>query len=470
MDVARAASKIASARALGAIVTFLGLLYFTRVVPQEELGVFFLFQALVGLLAIPANLGTRLAVEKRVSEGREPERFLTAGILLKLALLASTTLGLLALRGPLAAYLGADLLWYVVAALGLREFGHLFVGCIRGELRVGQSAVLKLSYPVTWIGVGAGLASLGFGLHGLVYAVLLGHGVELVWALHRLQTSLAPPSLEHVRSLLSYGVYLIVPSIQGQVHNWMDLVLLGTFVGPAAVAAYEVAWRVGNVLLILIQSIGQTIFPKISALYADDDVAELERLVTHSMNPAFLLAIPATGGAWLLSTDLLAVLFGAEYTVAAAAFVVIVAGKVPRGIRVVLGKGLLGTDRERLATHAALVDVASNLVLNVVLITAFGLIGAALGTTLSLAIGCVVRWSFLSREIDVAFDWQTITWACLGTGVMVGVLYPIAERVPIHGVGALLGFVVAGVLVYATVLVANDRLRVQVASVVRSFA
>lgn len=66
-----------------------------------------------------------------------------------------------------------------------------------------------------------------------------------------------------------------------------------------------------------------------SAWDSEDAHDELETLIPQAITPALLLAIPAVGGAWLFSADIIAVLFGAEYIAAAGAFVVIIAAKVP---------------------------------------------------------------------------------------------------------------------------------------------
>lgn len=461
MDLIKSATKVFSARLLGAFLTFGGLIYFTRVVGAAEIGIFFLFQALVGMSAIPANLGTRLAVEKRISEGVEQDRYLATGLLMKIVLLALVAGALLLLDEYLTEYLGADLTIALIVAIALKELADLMIAAIRGELRVGDTAVLDVSYQFGWVAVGGILTQFGYGLYALVVGLFSGYLLKLLWGFHRLSTSFGRPSLDHAVSLGRYGIYSVIPSVEGEVHKWMDTVLIGVFMTPTAVAAYEVAWRIGNAFLVLIQSIGETVFPQMSAWDSDGAHDQLERLIPQAITPALLLTIPAVGGAWLLSEQILTVVFGAEYAIAASALVLIIVAKIPRSIREVTGKALLGIGRADRMTLAAIVDITANLIFNVVLIQLFGLVGAALGTTLSLIVGTAVRWWYLSKDIHVTIDYRIAGWSIVGSIVMVIALGTVLTFVTVDGVISLLVSIILGVLFYSFFILLNDDIQIR---------
>lgn len=69
VNISRAVSAEFLVRILMMVVSFVGIAYFSRTLGATELGVFFLFKAALAFLAIPADFGTRLAIEKRISEG-----------------------------------------------------------------------------------------------------------------------------------------------------------------------------------------------------------------------------------------------------------------------------------------------------------------------------------------------------------------------------------------------------------------
>lgn len=470
MNILKSGLKVFSAQSAGAILSFVGLVYFSRVLSPSELGVFFLFQALLGFAAIPANLGIRLAVEKRVSEGTDPNRYLGTGMAIKITLIIFVAIVLLAIRDHIAAYLGANLVIPLIIAVAFKELGDLMVGVIRGELRVGDTAVVNVSYQIGWVGFGALFTMLGYGLNGLVAAVISGYFLKFIWSLHRSGTAFGLPGRKYAWSLVTYGIYVIIPSVDDQMHNWMDIALLGVFLNPAAVAAYEVAWRVGNVFLILIQSISQTVFPQMSSWNEKNDIDQLEKLIPQAITPALLITIPATAGAWFLSGDILTIIFGEEYTMASVALVIIIAAKIPRSIQVIVGTGLLGTGRANQMSIAAISDIISNLVLNVILIQTFGILGAALGTGASLIIGTFIRWWFLSKYIHVSIDIEAVIWSIVGTSAMSLVLWTYLSIFSITHFPSLLITVFFGASVYFLTLLLNRRMRTQLHSITRSLS
>lgn len=64
MDLGRSSPKLFIAKISGTGISFIGILYFARELGTAVLGIFFLFEALSGILGLVTNLGTRPAIEK----------------------------------------------------------------------------------------------------------------------------------------------------------------------------------------------------------------------------------------------------------------------------------------------------------------------------------------------------------------------------------------------------------------------
>jgi len=71
-----------------AILYFLGLAYFSRHLTPDEMGAFVLFLAVLGISSIPADFGIKGALEKRLSEGTDPEKTLGSALAFKAVTLA----------------------------------------------------------------------------------------------------------------------------------------------------------------------------------------------------------------------------------------------------------------------------------------------------------------------------------------------------------------------------------------------
>jgi O-antigen/teichoic acid export membrane protein len=448
MNIAKSSLKLSLAHGATAITTFVGITVFANQLSPSSLGVYFLVEALVGVLTIPADLGIRGAAEKRISEGNEPAKILSAALLLKLLPLAVILTGVVAFAGTVNEYVGAPVALFLFFAIIGHELYHSGVQLISGELRVGETAVLRLSHRMTWFSVGYLLVHYGYGVDGVLIGLLLSYLVPFVWAMRKRTTSLRKPSMGEYRSLTSYSKYNFVSAVSGYFYSWMDILFIGYFLASAYVGAYEVAWRVTAVVVLGSQAISQTIFPQVSRWDANEAKERIEELIPQAITPSLLLAVPALYGALLFSREILTYVFGQGYTLAWLALVILMAEKVLQSVHVIIGRSLKAIDRPDLAAKAAAAAILTNFVLNLVLVWRFQLPGAAVATTVSFALNTFLCKRYLSRHIQVKIPWQEVFWiGCAATGMAV-VLFGVEAVVDISSLTRLLAVIVFGAILY----------------------
>ncbi len=468
MDLARSALKITAAKVGSLVLTFVGTAFFAQELGATLLGIFFLFQAVLGISALPANLGTRIAVEKRISEGGPADRILGTGIALKSVLLVIIIGVILFFQSHLNQYIGAEVAGLLILAIFLQEFAGLMMNVLKGELRVGETATLSFAYSVVWVTLGALLVTLDYGVIGLIYAVIAGKGLQLLWAMYKTSVGIGRPTRTQAHSLVDYAKYSIIPEIDGQVHSWMDVLIIGFFLTQADVGAYEIAWQVAGPVLLLTGAIGTTIFPQISSWSADDAIGQLEMLFPKLIIPSVIFVFPAFFGGLLLSKEILGLIFGEEFTAAWLALIILITGKLPRAIRQIVGKSLLGLNRPDLVTHAAVVDIIANLLLNLILIWQFGIVGAALGTVLSMTLGTIHRTYYLSKFIKIRIPYHELGWCLLSSVAMYGILYIGKHIIEISSIIHLFGFIFAGAALYGIFILSYQPLRTEVVKQTRA--
>ena len=468
MDLTRSTIKITGAKLGSLVLMFAGTAFFAQELGATLLGVYFLFQAVLGISAVPANLGTRIAVEKRISEGGPADRILGTGIALKLALFAIITGAILLFSSHLNQYIGAEVAGLLIIAIFFQEFAGLMMRVLQGELRVGETAILHFAYSLIWVTLGALLVTLDYGVFSLIYATIVGKGVQLLWAIYKTSVGVGRPTMTQAHSLIDYAKYSIIPAVDGRVHSWMDVLIIGFFLTQADVGAYEVAWQVAAPVLLLTGAIGTTIFPQISSWSADGAIEPLERLLPKLIIPSVIFVFPAFFGGVLLSEEILGLVFGEEFTAAWLALIILLAGKFPRAIRKIAGKSLAGLDRPDLVTHAAIVDIIANLLLNLVLIWQFGIVGAALGTVLSMTLGTIHRTYYLSQFVKIRIPYNELGWCLLSSVAMYGILYLAKSMIEINSIIYLFGFIFAGAALYGIFILVYQPLRTQVVEQTRA--
>lgn len=467
MDIARSSFKIFLSKVASVVLSLLALTYFARELGAGALGTFFLFQAALFVLGRPADLGIRNAVEKRISEGTSPATDLSTALLMKTGLFLFVATGLLAARGFVADYIGLDLVRFVIAGIALQELSGLMKNALSGELRVGETAIIDFSYNLVKYGGGMVVVYAGYGVVGLVSSVLAGLALRFALAYRAQDTGFGRPSVARMRSLVRYAKFSIIPSVSHQVHQWMDILILGAILTNDAVGVYEVAWRIGGPVLLVAQSIGVAIFPQFSSWESTGDRESIEELFSNVLTPSMFLVFPAFFGTLVLSREILVHVFDPEFGAAWLALIVIMAGKIPSGVQSLAGNALYGLNKPKYVTVATVVTITANLVLNVVLIWQFGILGAALGTMSAVTIGTTIRTYYLSQFIEIRVPYDELGWCALAAAGMGLTLYVMKSVVPVDNLVSVFGFVVTGVVLYVGFVLLYPPLKSQIATQVR---
>lgn len=459
MDIAKASVKLFVANLASAGLQFLGIAIFARELGASELGIFFLFQALLGLLSIPADFGLRGAVEKRISEGETPGAYISSAILLKSAPIGIIILGILLFRSYINSYLGAEFALLLILAIVLQEAAQLTVFILKGELRVGETAALNVIKYGTWAAGGAILINLGYGSEGLVYSLLVGLGLVLVWGGFKSSISLGRPSIDHTRSLAAYGKYNVISSVGGYFYSWMDIAIIGLFLTQAHVGAYEVAWRVTAVTLLFSKAIATTLLPQISQWDAEGARDRIETVVYESITPSMILVIPAFFGTLVFSREILGLIFGLEFTIASIVLVILAGEKILQSVHLIFGRALQAIDRPDLAARATVISVSLNLILNVVLILSFGIIGAAIATSLSFAVNAILHGKYLSNFISINMPYLEVGWCFLSAAVMALLLLGVKFIVNDWTLSSLIISIAFGMVIYGSLVLVFQPIR-----------
>ena len=449
MNLARSSIRVFVASTASSLVVFLGITFFARELGSHQMGVFFLFQALLGMLAIPADFGIGSGVTKRISEGESAGSVVSTAILLKILLLLPFLVGILSFRAPINEYLGAELAHYLVLGLVLQESAKLTIQVLKGELRVGETAGPTFSRKIVYVAVGAVLVVMGSGVQGIIYGLLAGFVTMLVWGAWKSSTSLSSPSLEHARSLFDYSKYAFISSVGGYFYSWMDVAIIGFFLTQSEVGVYEIAWRVTAVIMLFSTSIATTIFPQVSQWNADDATERIEAMLSEAIAPALFVAIPGFLGVILFSREILGFVFGPEYTAAWLVLIILMGEKVVQSVHIILGRSLQGIDRPDLAAKAGLVAMALNLVLNVVLVLEYGIVGAAIATAVSFVVNSLLHAYYLSKFISIRIPYARIGGCTAASLGMALVLYVVASVVAISSFPRLMLIILLGVVIYS---------------------
>lgn len=460
MNLIRSSIRIFIANAFSSLFVFLGITFFARELGPSQMGVFFLFQALLGIVSIPANFGIGGAVTKRISEGEgQAGTILSTAVLLKSAFILPFILGILTFQEIINEYLGAELAVYLALTLVIQESAKLAIQILKGELRVGETAGPKLARNVVYILLGGVFVGSGYGVQGIVYGFIGGFGIMLVWAVWKSSTSPAAPSIGAARSLVDYSKYAFISSIGGYFYSWMDIAILGLILTQSDVGVYEIAWRVTAVVMLFSNSIATTIFPQVSQWSAEDASEKISSVLSYAIPASLFVSIPAFFGVLLFSQEILGIVFGMEYATGWVVLIILMGEKVIQSIHIIFGRSLQAINKPDLAAKATVVAISLNLILNILLISWFGIIGAAVATAVSFLANSILHAHYLSEFITIEIPYRYIAISLLASVGMVIVLEALEKFIEVENVLSLSTVMLCGVITYSLFLLSAPSTR-----------
>ena len=279
------------------------------------------------------------------------------------------------------------------------------VGAIRGlENTRYRTYTRDLLYPGLRLAVVVVLLSAGVGVLAAGYAYLAAAAVTFLVA-HVLLNRLVPlfgPVRTHGRELLVFSVPLVVSTLLSRLLTRTDTLMLGLFRPSYEVGLYGAAYPLAGAMVLVLSSFGFMYLPVASRLDAADKRDEVDAIYTLTTKWIYVLTFPVFLTLVAFPGDVLSATFGAQYAPAAPALAVLAVGFFPRA-----GFGrsretasALGFTTYILGTNV--VAFALNVALNLVLIPAYGYVGAAVASAASFLALNLLMYAFLRLKVGVS--------------------------------------------------------------------
>jgi O-antigen/teichoic acid export membrane protein len=209
-------------------------------------------------------------------------------------------------------------------------------------------------------------------------------------------------SVAQAREVTSFSLYLFLISLAIQFGYNIDNLIIAAFAGTSAVAVYAIAFRLADYQRQLCNQFNGLLFPVVVRFSAADEVDSLRATLVDGTRIAFGLITGVTLCLVTFADRLVAVWMGpgfsdslpALYVLAAAGTVLVAAGP--------LGNLLLARGRHRVVAFSCLGEAVLNLVLSIWLVRRYGIVGAAVGTAVSVTISNVlVQMPAACRLLDM---------------------------------------------------------------------
>ncbi|MDQ3493116.1 MAG: polysaccharide biosynthesis C-terminal domain-containing protein [Chloroflexota bacterium] len=382
-SLAREAATTVGARFLLAAIILATDVVLARTLGADAKGRFTLVLLLSQLSALAIGLGLDRAIGAAAARSVASARASLGNALAWTAVVggAATLVGLAAAAGAALPNLAATDVFFASLALPLELLISVGLLGLLGRRLVGAyNATRLLRRAVLLVGIGlVGLAGLDLraALAANLVALIVGLLVVFV-AMRRDGVTPSRPQRRLLAGQLRYGIRSWPGSLAERLQFRADLFLVNALVGVTATGVYSVATSVAETLWYIPAALGVVIFSRVAA--GGLDAAPLTSAVTR-VTLAFGLVV---GVAALVVAPIgVEVLYGAPFRDAGPALQLLLPGIVAYGVVSVLSQFLLAAGAPGRSTLVLLAGLTLNLVANALLIPRFGIMGAAMSSSIS---------------------------------------------------------------------------------------
>jgi PST family polysaccharide transporter len=364
----------------------------TRYLGPERFGAFSYALAFAGMFATVAGLGLDGIVVREISKDvSRKDLILGTAFAMKLAGGAATFVIILAIiravkaHDPLIIILTA-IFAFVLIFSSLDVIDFWFQSQIQSKYAVlarNSAFILSSIVKVILVAVSASLISLA--LATTAEAVLAAVGLALVYRLTGNHSRAWRVDRKLAGTLLAESWPLIISGFAILIYMKIDQVMLGGLIDDRAVGIYAAAVKFSEVWYFIPGSISLSVFPAMVGFFRTDRALffqKYQNILNIMSSVSIVLAVTMT----FLSTRLVDAVYGSDFLASGP----ILAVHIWAGVFVFLGfAGSIWTmvnGYQKFALAAALAGLVTKVVLNLLVIPAYGTMGAAVTMVISQAV------------------------------------------------------------------------------------
>ncbi|PSQ05586.1 polysaccharide biosynthesis protein [Halobacteriales archaeon QS_6_71_20] len=383
---------------IGIVATFLATPIIVRILGSSRYGDYAFMLSVLSILMLFVNAGIYDGIRKYLKESDRPEQwadhvfgfYTRVGVVL--ATLVVVFLVALVEGGFVERYLGArfDLYFLLIAGTVVTQQAFsIGRSTLMGFDREDVSEKLVVANKLSTVVVGLGLITFGYGIPGLIAAKLLANlltaaaGAVVIGRFvgYSHLFSVTPDDFPRRRlmtfNVMSIGLFALFLSIKHA-----DILLIQFYRGSDATGYYKAALNLAEFIWFVPRIVQMSLLHSTSELWSEertDAITDISARVTrYSLLFTMLLVI----GLSVLAEPTITVYYGPEFRPAILPLIILLPGAMGFAVaRPILAIGQ-GKGAFRYLIYATGAAALVNLVLNVVLIPRYGIVGAAVATSI----------------------------------------------------------------------------------------
>ncbi|MBI3452121.1 MAG: oligosaccharide flippase family protein [Rhodospirillales bacterium] len=292
------------------------------------------------------------------------------------------------------------------------------ISMFQGQLDLLTWNVLRVLVPLANLSIIGGLVAFDWvGAPTFAYAFALAHVVAAViglGVLYRRGWLGFRFRLDTAKQLIVYGARVHLGEMLNTARQRLDQALVAYWLPPADLGFYAVALTVSTGPMILVFTVANVAFPKISQ---QGTIAGKIEVFGRYLRFAIAVAGICFAILFVIAHWIVPLLFGTAFAASSEIVRILLIGLLPYAAKLMLAQILKAVDKSLAISHAELTGLIAAGASLVALIPFFGIVGAAWGFVIAHGVTCAVMANSLHRHLGVpllpilkptAHDWHML--------------------------------------------------------------
>ena len=387
-------------KVVSAGVTLLFYMYLGRTLGAESSGKFFLFLTILTIASVVVRFGLENTLLKLVSQCAPEKKW---GIIFSAYSKAIKYVVVISIAVSSIIYLAAgDIAIWLFSSSNMSSYieivaltitplaiSVIHAQALQGLKRIVDSTlILNLLIPLVAL-VGSMMVANTYGLQGVVsvysFSIYIVCIISLVLWWKNVHNFENDKQTIKNSELLDSCIPLFWVSVIQMVINWFSYLVLGIFSTEAEVGIFGVGVRIVTLFGFFLMAINSISAPKIAAMHTNGNRGEIEKMCRSSSTLLLYVTLPLFLIVFLAS-DLVMSLFGEEFTGNNLALQILLFGQFINLLSGSVGVLLIMTGNEKLMRNNLIITMILCVISNLVLVPVYGLIGAAISFSFTMAL------------------------------------------------------------------------------------
>ena len=401
--IARNAASVLAGDVANRATTFALYALVARYLGTYEFGQMALGLTLLRTFQLLAVAGLKTLITREVAKDKtETGRYLVNS---SAVVFVSSTLSILALVGftQVMGYSPDTSMVVILLSLSLIPYSLSIIcdAIFQAREKMHYITYANVIVNAVKISVGCLILITGFGLSEVILLLIFSHAAVLLvkwWLLLRyiIKPKLVVDVHFCVGMAKSTVTFLGINGLNAALTS-INVVLLSKFVGEVEVGLYSSATQLLIPITLVFQSIVSSVYPVMCRRF-ESSFHNLKQIAERLIEFLMLIFVPTAVGLFILSDTILLFLYGnKDFAKAAIVLQILVGILILRVFAKVLGLVLVASLKEKITLRILLIDLITTIICSPLLISHYGLIGAAMTTLIVRVVDFVQHYIPVSR-------------------------------------------------------------------------